>query len=142
MKLKKQFLLENHEPTKTLENLESYKKDLVQLAQKVYDEWDEEDVDTYAGGGICHLIADEFIDFLSYKNIEATTMSSNQQQHVFTIALTQDGIILIDIPPGYYETGGGFSWQKIPDVKFDESYIQLSIISTDLSDWDGYTQYE
>ena len=39
------------------------KPEIAKVAQAVYDEWDENE-DEYAGGGICHLIADEIVSLL------------------------------------------------------------------------------
>jgi hypothetical protein len=32
----------------------------------------------------------------------------------------------VDIYPYFYETGGGYNWQKIPDVQFDASFVSIS----------------
>ena len=45
----------------------------------------------------------------------------------------------IDIHHGYYETGGGFSWDKIPDVKFTNNMVHISELST-ANDWINYTE--
>jgi len=37
---------------------------ILAAAQRVYNDWDENDRDTYAGGGICHIIADAICDVL------------------------------------------------------------------------------
>jgi len=45
---------------------------LAEVSQKEYDKWDEKNVDEYAGGGICHFIADEICDILNSKDIDCT----------------------------------------------------------------------
>jgi len=108
--------------------------DLAAVAQKVYDEWqvdpNQPENDDLCGGGICHLIADEMVGHLSDKGIEATTVSSQiGEQHVWVVAKLADGVYSIDIPPGTYETGGGYSWQKIPDVTIDKRDVVVDLVS-------------
>ena len=107
---------------------------IVEAAQKEYDKWDEEDVDTYANGGICHYIAEKIADLLSNKGINAFTVSSNFEQHVYVVAQFADGVYSVDIPHQYYETGGGFSWKKLPDVEFSPEDISMYHISGDPRD--------
>ena len=61
-------------------------------AQRDYDAWDEEDRDTYAGGGICHIIADSVCDVLSDAGIECTPVSCSHEQHVYVAARFAEGI--------------------------------------------------
>ena len=103
-------------------------------AQGVYDDWDE-NPDEYAGGGICHLMADAVADVFNSHDIEATTQSAEQgEQHVWAVVLIRtpydDGdetiaVYEVDIPPGVYETGSGYAWKKIPDVKFDRNDLVI-----------------
>lgn len=126
---------ENSEPSKSLSDLESLFPKFAKKAQEVYGEWDEDDVDTYAGGGICHLIAEEMVSIMWDNDIESVTYSSSHEQHVYTIAKVKEGIFAIDIHHSFYEIGGGFSWKKIPDVKFEPSFVSLYKITADLSEW-------
>lgn len=121
-------------PTYTGDIVKKLAPDIIKAAQKEYDDWDEEDVDTYAGGGICHYIADHIADILGAKGIDAYTVTSNFEQHVYVVAQFADGVYAIDIPHQVYETGGGFSWQKIPDVEFSEGDVTLYRISSDPRD--------
>ena len=92
---------------------------LAKKAQEEYDAWDEENVDEYAGGGICHIIADELSDVLSQNDIDAASITHPFKQHVYNIAFDTETktAITIDLPEYTYETGGGFSWKKTPDVE-------------------------
>lgn len=108
--------------------------EIIRAAQQEYDAWDEENVDWYAGGGICHFIAEKIADVLISKGVNAFTQSSSHEQHVSVIAQFTDGVFNIDIPYSIYETGGGFSWKKIQDVEFTEEDISLYKISSDPRD--------
>ena len=113
---------------------------LSKIAQKVYDDWDEEDIDTYGGGGICHLIAEEIASYLNVQGVDTRTISSNFEQHVYCLSKLKEGIYSIDIHWSYYEAGGGFSWKKTPNVIFDGSEIEFYLVDTNHSVWDS--EYE
>jgi len=123
-------------PVKELDKLRAK---LAKAAQKVYDNWelDEDGYDFEVGeGGICHLIADAFLDVLPHE-IPATTISSDHEVHVWVAILTEDGVFRLDIPHGLYETGGGYNWKKIPDVKFEANDIIIDGIAQ-VEDWKDY----
>jgi GNAT superfamily N-acetyltransferase len=120
-------------------NLERLTSEFVDAAQQIYDNWDE-DPDVYAGGGICHLIADSFVEIINknYPNYSATTFTRDDIQHVETIVYNiepdilydeddenndQVELVIIDLSSYIYERGGGFSWTKIPDVEFSNNDI-------------------
>lgn len=126
-------------------NIKSLTPLFVDAAQKIYNEWDENQ-DVYFGGGICHLIADAFVEII-YKNFPdyfATTFTRDDIQHVETIVYNIDSekledvddetdieTIMIDINPYIYEKGGGFSWTKIPDVEFTTTDVTFYRTYTD-----------
>lgn len=113
---------------------------LLERAQRVYDNWDEEDRDTYAGGGICHIIADAICDVLSSEGIECATVSCSHEQHVYVAGKFAEGVYTIDIPYHVYETGGGFSWQKIPNVVFEPDHVVWYKASSNPAHFDQYTE--
>jgi hypothetical protein len=118
---------------------------MVAAAQKVYDEWDSSDPeygDAEVGfGGICHLIADEICSVLSNAGYEASTVSASMGDvHVYVLAKTQEGVYEVDIHPSYYETGGGYNWEKIPNVTFSESDISFNRITANPNDFEGMTE--
>ena len=113
---------------------------LLKKVQQVYDDWDEQDRDTYAGGGICHIIADAICDVLSQAGIECTPVSCSHEQHVYVAAKFEQGIYTIDIPYHVYETGGGFSWKKIPDVVFEPADVVWYRVSGDPDEWHNYVE--
>lgn len=128
------------ESLKTIEFVKTLATKIIQEAQKVYDDWDESDKDSYAGGGICHYIADVICDVLDNHNITCTTISSSHEQHVYSVAKLKDGVYSIDIPWSYYETGGGFSWKKLEDVEFENSMLEFYRVSPDPNDYESYTE--
>lgn len=117
-------------------NLVALKPAIAKVAQSVYDSWDEEDIDTYGGGGICHLIADKIVELLNSNNIDAVSFScSVGENHVMVACEVEDKAYIVDIPPYVYETGGGYNWNKIDDVNFSVSDITIEPAPSDFSDY-------
>ena len=121
-----------------------------QKAQEEYDSWlqDSEGYDEELGhGGICHLIAEPIADVI-YSSIPyveyAATTSCDWEQHVYVstyiLSPEKEGYV-IDVPYSQYETGGGFTWKKIPEVKFDASYVTIREIDTDEIDYLNEGEY-
>ena len=121
---------------------ESLRPQLIKVAQVEYDEWDEENVDHYAGGGICHFIADEFCDVLSQHGINCSTVSSDHEQHVYVVAQFAEGCYSIDLHYNYYETGGGFTWSKIPNVVLHPDDIHFYRASSNPRDFEEIVGYD
>lgn len=96
-------------------------------AQRVYAAWeqDEEGFDEeYGGGGICQDIADAIAGVIVDLSFDVEIMDAQVgEQHVWAVALSETEAWHVDIHPGVYETGGGYNWQKIPDVVFEPSDI-------------------
>jgi hypothetical protein len=130
-----------------LTNLQALTSEFVEAAQRIYDDWDE-NPDVYAGGGICHLIADAFVEIIYkyYPDYTASTFTRDDIQHVETIVYNMDSdslydeelddetdieTVMIDLNPYTYEKGGGFSWNKIPDVEFTNNDITFYRTFTD-----------
>lgn len=122
---------------------DSIKDEMVKVAQKQYDRWqqDHEGQDVELGrGGICHLIADDLINVLYRNKIDnVQSVCSNYEQHVYIVGQFKEGIYEIDIPYDVYETGGGFTWKKRPDVIFSRQDIVVSRLSSDPSEFNNYT---
>jgi hypothetical protein len=128
------FLCSKSDHDNSLERkLDSMKSQFAGAAQKVYDEWeqDEKGEDPELGpGGICQNIADEISDILAHQGIDAIIADTEGMvdQHVWVIAYDPDKKIAfnIDIDPHIYESGHGYTWKKKPDIKFQSSHIDIS----------------
>jgi len=116
---------------------------MVIAAQKEYDNWvqDEHGYDSELGrGGICHLIADELINVLYNHHIQnCQTVCSTHEQHVYVVGKFTEGVYQIDIPYRVYETGGGYTWKKLPDIVFDRKHIGINRIDSDPNNFNQYT---
>ena len=101
---------------------------LASAAQRVYDTWeqDEDGMDEdLGGGGICDLVAQEMAAALSSAGIETMEGGHQGDDHAFLIAYNDDEAFAVDIPPGVYEVGGGYSWRKRPGVTIDASDVVI-----------------
>ena len=118
----------------------SLKHEMAKAAQKVYDEWDqdEEGIDPeYGAGGICQDIADAIAGVLIDHDINAITVDSEGMvdQHVWAVAYDPESRLAfnVDIPPSVYEIGSGYVWKKRPNVSIDEGNISIDDVDYDLA---------
>jgi hypothetical protein len=126
----------------SLENtLEQLKPKFAKAAQKIYDQWDAESDPEYGDpevgfGGICHVIADEMADAISdIPGIEAASNSTEYAggPHVNIIVTDNNRTeaYIVDIDPFRYETGGGYTWQKIKDVEFETNDVFITHVDVE-----------
>lgn len=118
--------------------LASLKNEIAICAQKVYDEWDQDDDgidDIYGSGGICDEIADEICNVLLSYDIECTTQYNEYDFHTSVYALDRDThkCYHVDIHPSHYETGAAYTWKKIPNVT-----IKPDMVSIEETDWENF----
>lgn len=127
---------------KTLQHLKQLIPQILAAAQKEYDSWaqDEEGHDEELGfGGLCQDIAEQISSVIIGAGIDAGTMHAEiGEQHVWTICKIDEGVYEVDIPPSVYETGGGYSWKKIPDVTFDAGDLVIHRIDPDPESFENY----
>jgi hypothetical protein len=132
---------------RTLNDLKSLTSKLATVAQEEYDAWaqDDEGFDEELGsGGICHLIAERMVEVLSEEDIEATTTHSEGvgENHVWVTAQTSDGVAMVDIPPGVYESGGGYVWRKKSGVTISSSDVLIDVIDRDPHKFAEYAGFD
>lgn len=104
---------------------------MVQAAQKIYDEWDQEASefgDWQVGmGGICDEISSA-ISGVVVENIRDAEVTEGEQpgdDHSWTIVYNQQEAYNVDIPCHIYERGGGMSWEKLKDVQFGPNDVSI-----------------
>jgi len=128
---------------KSIAEIKAIMPQIVAAAQKEYEEWevDENGMHWLLGsGGICQEIANAMADVLMNAGFEASIVSASiGEQHVYVVLKASEGIFSVDINPYLYETGGGYSWKKIPNVVFDESFIDIDKLDPDPKNFNEYT---
>lgn len=107
---------------------------MAKAAQSVYNDWapDEEGIDEiYGGGGICDDISGEILSIIYEKigNIDIIDGGQDGDDHAYLIVYNDSEAYIVDIPPGVYEEGGGYNWQKKPDVTIQASDVIIEPIN-------------
>ena len=95
---------------------------LATAAQTVYDDWLPEPDNS---GGICDAVADALRDVICERLPNATVEDGGHDgdDHAWLIVTINNERFSVDIPAHVYETGGGYNWKKIPDVKFNPADV-------------------
>jgi len=125
--------------------LQSTAVDLAEAARRVYDAWDQVDgMDEELGaGGICQDVASAMGDVLSARGFEVVTVhASVGENHVYLVALTDDGVYSVDIPPHVYEIGSGYVWQKREDAVFDPAVVDFMRLEDPMSPDEFEARYQ
>jgi hypothetical protein len=122
----------------SLASAQALTAELVRVAQDEYDQWDESDEDTYGGGGICHLIADRLVAVLDEVGVEAASVSSTHEQHVYVACQLAEGVFTLDVPYCLYEFGSMFQWTKIQNVRFTLDSLVWEPVSPDPETYAAY----
>lgn len=111
-----------------LAKLEELRPEIARRAQAIYDSWeqDEDGIDEeLGGGGICDRVSDEIASVLSDAGIDHISGGQDGDDHAYVVAIDDTSAYSVDIPPGVYERGGGYSWEKIPGVTITEDDVAI-----------------
>jgi hypothetical protein len=132
-------------PTKALQDLTSLVPDLASAAQGIYDQWDQVDgFDVELGtGGICQDVASAMAGKMGEAGFEDVLVVSAAvgENHVFVMALLEDGVYQIDISPYHYESGAGYTWKKKPSVKFVPEMVSVMKVEGAISSDEFFEKY-
>jgi hypothetical protein len=121
-------------PTRS-QDLKSSFPIIASLTQAVYDEWeqDEDGIDEELGsGGICDIVAGRIATCLAEEfGIDAYVQHVEMDCHTLVVAVLEDGIFTVDVPPGVYETGTGYTWTKRKDIVVRAEDVEVLQLSAD-----------
>lgn len=99
---------------------------LAAVAQKVYDDWKEEED---AGGGICDSIADEMTTAVInlIPDVQVREGGHDGDDHAWIIVQREatGESFGVDLPPSTYETGAGYQWKKLEGVVIRPSDVEI-----------------
>lgn len=113
-------------PTKA--DLMQLRTEIAQAAQKIYDEWeqDEEGSDEELGsGGICDQIAEAIAGVLSDHGYDTEEGGHDGDDHAYVVVPLSDSHgFAVDIPWDVYESKlGMYEYRKKPGVKFGPNHV-------------------
>lgn len=100
------------------ERLDKLRPEIARAAQEVLDGW-EQDEDGYSedfgGGGACDAISSAIatIVYNAIEGVELVDGGHDGDDHAWNVVYDDSEAYSVDIPPHVYETGGGYSWQKV-----------------------------
>lgn len=114
--------------------------DFIKVAQEVYDDWEQDEEgysEEYAAGGICDDIASAICEVLDRKRIDCTYFYNEYDYHTSAYAydINTKELFKVDIPPWIYEEGAGYTWRKLPGIRFNRNHI---IIGNESDLWDDW----
>jgi hypothetical protein len=99
-------------------------------AQAVVDAWeqDEDGVDEELGtGGVCDRVTDAMRTVIASALPDVDIQDGGQEgdDHAFLLVDFKGQCYVVDVPPGVYETGGGYVWRKIQGARITAADIVI-----------------
>lgn len=112
------------------DELTGLKNNMAKAAQNAYNEWEQDESgqdEIFGGGGICDDISMKLAEVIADNILNVNLTEGGQQgdEHMWLIAHRDNEVYGVDIPPSIYEIGGGYVWDKIPDVIFSPEHINI-----------------
>lgn len=103
---------------------------MARAAQEIYNDWEQDDEGLdfqFGGGGICDQVSQAISSVISEHIPEVDTVDGGQEgdDHSWIIVYNQIEAYHVDIPPGIYERGNGYKWQKIPNVIIQPNHVEI-----------------
>lgn len=119
---------------------------IAKAAQAVVDVWeqDEDGMDDELGaGGVCGRVSEAIsgVVYEKLRGVETTDGGQDGDDHAFPIVYDDKEAFAVDIPPGVYETGGGYRWKKRKGARITADDVVIeSVRRSDVVDSDGYAR--
>jgi hypothetical protein len=131
--------------------LESLFPKFISAAQEVYEEWEQDGdgySEEYGSGGICDVIASRMADVFNescgdeFGEWFATTYYKESECHtdILVVNSYMEEVLEVGLPPYHYESGGGYTWRKLPNVTLSKDMLTIVDISwayNEMFDEDG-----
>lgn len=106
-------------------DLEALRPQLAQAANKIIEEWtqDDEGMDDMVGtGGVCDEVSQAMGSVIPWDTHEG---GAEGDDHSWLIVVRGEEVVGVDIPPGVYETGGGYNWTKLEDHRVEPHHVEI-----------------
>lgn len=110
--------------------LEALRPKMAEAAQRVLDAWQPDDDgydEEYGGGGACDDVNAAIQELIhGIEGVEVVDGGHDGDDHAWTIVYDDVNAFAVDIPPGVYEEGGGYSWSKKDGVTVSPDDVVIS----------------
>lgn len=115
-----------------IQRLEALRPQLAAAAQAVYDDWEGEDDMTFGYGGICDEVSQAMAGVIvgTLEGVEVDDGGQDGDDHAWLVVSDGTETVEVDIPPGVYETGGGYNWQKIEGVTIAPQHVVIERLAS------------
>lgn len=132
--------------------LDAVRSQFAVRAQEIYDQWEQDENGedfTYGTGGICDAIVNNFTAVVvnapwATDDVRCLDGGQDGDDHAWLIVVDDSlqEAVGVDIPPGVYEVGGGYTWTKLPQVRFNASHVMVFPLHyedvADAQDWGDF----
>ena len=113
-----------------IQKLNRLRSELATAAQGVLDEWiqDDEGFDAdLGGGGPCDRVSEAMSGVIgnALEGVEILDGGQDGDDHAWLVVVSDSEAAGVDVPPGVYETGGGYNWKKIPDAQIEPADVAI-----------------
>lgn len=126
------YLIKEQDENNMFSELLEIRTDLILVAQKVYDEWEQDNEgydELYGIGGICDDIADAMCNLIHSKtDYNCFTFYNEFDCHTSIYVYDTEKKLLynVDIPPYVYESGTAYAWKKLKDINFNVNHVTIT----------------
>jgi hypothetical protein len=118
-----------------LDKLSDLRPDIAEMAQSIYDNWDQEG-NEYGNNGnnrICDTVSTGIGDILAENDIDMTESGHEGDDHSCIVAYDDQSAYIVGVPYYLYESGAGYSWTKLDNVQLTPDDVEIS--TTEMPDW-------
>ena len=114
----------------TLEGrLEALRADMASAAQAVVDEWEQDEDgwdEEFGSGGACDRVSEALAEVVArLDGVEIVDGGHDGDDHAWLIVYDHAEAYAVDVPPGVYEEGGGYSWRKIDGARIGPEDVAI-----------------
>lgn len=123
------------EPVSLRRQLIELRTRIAVAAQNIYDEWQQDektlDDEELGAGGICDQIAEAIGGIIATEiedvelDVELDEYGHEGDDHA-AVTVSRDGeSYVVDVPHNLYESGSGYVWHKIQNVRFNPEDVEI-----------------
>lgn len=110
--------------------IEALRGQLAEAADAVVQAWEQDEDgfdEVYGTGGPCDDVASALAGVIDLEGVELIEGGQEGDDHAWWIVARPDTeeAVGLDVPARVYETGGGYSWTKVPNAKINPEDVAV-----------------